>query len=327
MDWLSLTIETTPTGIEPLTGRLYLAGIQGVEIEDEEEFNEFLEENRRLWDYVDDAVREKMHGTRVRVYLPDSLAGREQALAVEDVLRTLRRQDTANEYGSLTLSTGRMKESDWAESWKQYFKPLKIGPRVLIRPQWEPLPPDTGDRVVFTIEPGMVFGTGAHESTRLCIEAAQEVLATPGMESARVLDLGCGSGILSVIALLLGAKNAVAVDIDPNAEHIARHNADLNGIDPALYEVLTGDILEDGSLRDRIGGGYDLVFANIVADAIIAMAPVFPHFLRPGGRLIASGIIDEREEEVTDALRRSGLIIQNRRQERGWVGLTAAYNG
>ncbi|MDR3643633.1 MAG: 50S ribosomal protein L11 methyltransferase [Clostridia bacterium] len=332
MDWLRVTVATTSAGIEPLSGRLYMLGITGIEIEDEGEFNEFLKENRRLWDYVDEALVERMRGeTRVRVYLPDSAAGRELLVAVKEELRRLRECDAQGAYGRLALELDTLSEQDWAESWKKYFKPIRVGGKILICPQWEPLPADAGDRVVFTVEPGMVFGTGAHESTRLCLAAAERVIGamtSPADPPAlRVLDLGCGSGILSIVALLLGAREAVAVDIDPGAEKIALHNAELNGIGPGRYAVLTGDILADELLRREIGGGYDIVFANIVADVIIALAPSFPRFLKKGGVLIASGIIDERSEQTAAALEAAGLRVIRADTDRGWVGLTCGLDG
>lgn len=328
MDWLKVSIETTRAGIEPLTGRLYLLGVQGAEIEDGAELGTFLEENRRLWDYVDEAVQQKLEGApRVNIYLPDSPAGRETLLAVREAASALRGLAPNGEYGSLAISLGSMKESDWAESWKQYFKPLPIGERVLVCPAWETVPKEDAGRTVFTVEPGMVFGTGAHESTRLCIEAAQRVLPEGESDGIRVLDLGCGSGILSIIALLLGAQSAVAVDIDPNAEAVANRNALRNGIDAARYHVLIGDLLGDAALREKLGGGFGLVFANIVADVLIALAPAIPGFLAPGGHLIASGIIAEREAEVTAAFEKQGLIMEHRDEEKGWVALTGRAGG
>lgn len=325
MDWLRVTVATTREGIEPLSGRLYMTGVQGLEIEDEDEFREFLAENKRLWDYVDEGLAEKMRGgTRVRLYLPDSAAGREQLLAVKDELRRLRETDPEGRFGALSLTADEIAEEDWAENWRRYFKPIPIGRRLLVCPEWEEVPAEDAGRVVFKVEPGMVFGTGSHESTRLCLRALEEN-ADALLEAGplRVLDLGCGSGILSVAAIELGAAEATAADIDPNAEKIARENARRNGVADEKYRVLIGDILSD-EMQRKFGSGYGLVFANIVADVILALAPAFPRFLAPGGRLVASGIISERREEVERGLAESGLRVLSRAEENGWAALVCA---
>lgn len=314
MDYVQVTIFTTHEGLEPVTGRLYRVGVTGVEIEDETDFNEFLAENRRCWDYVDDALRKKMAGeTKVKIYLPkdESLDG---ALAVvRGELDALRALDADGRFGRLALARSDIAEADWAENWKRFFKPTLVGD-VLIRPEWEPVPAGMQGRVTFSINPGMSFGTGTHETTRLCVLAAQAQVR-PG---ARVLDLGCGSGILALIALLLGAKEAAAVDIDPLARDTVRENAALNDIAPERLSIHTGDVLRDAALRARLGGGYDVVFANIVADVIIGLAPFLPGMLAPEGVLIASGIIENRRDETARALAQSGLSIVEEHSEKGW---------
>lgn len=313
MDYIQVTIYTTHEGLEPVTGRLYRIGISGVEIEDETDFNEFLENNRRCWDFVDDDLRKKMAGeTKVKVYLPaDTLPDAIQTIRNEmDELRAL---DTVHAYGRLEIATAHVSEEDWANNWKQYFKPVLVG-NVLIRPAWEALPGDLQGHTVFSINPGMTFGTGTHETTRLCIQAAQRHVK----KGARVLDLGCGSGILSLISLLLGAQSATAVDIDPIAQDTVLENAALNGISPDTLSVFTGDVLSDDVLRARVGGGYDVVFANIVADVIIALAPYIPRVLAADGVFITSGIIDNRRDEVVQALAENQLSPFEEQQEKGW---------
>ncbi|HEX3027190.1 MAG TPA: 50S ribosomal protein L11 methyltransferase [Clostridia bacterium] len=320
MDWIETTIFTTTEGIEPVTGRLYRLGVQGVQIADESEFNEFLDNNRQYWDYVDEKLREKMVGeTRVTVYLSDNASGHEMLTAVRNSIHELRNMDKEHIFGRLAIETNGLKEEDWTENWKRYFKPLKIGKKILIQPAWEKLSPENRDRTVFSVEPGMVFGTGAHESTRLCIEASEKYV----QQGSSALDLGCGSGILSIIALLLGAKSAVAVDIDPNAVDVAYANAARNGIGKDRYTVFSGDILADEAVRKRIGGArYDVVFANIVADVILVMVPLIPSLLQPGGVFITSGIITERRDEVAEALLAQGFEIEESNEEKGWAELT-----
>ena len=314
MDYKQVTIFTTHEGIEPLTGRLYRAGVTGVEIEDEQDFNEFLTENRRCWDYVDDALRKKMAGeTKVKIYLPQ---GETLPAALETVraeLDALRAEDTDKRFGRLELAFADAPETDWANNWKQYFKPMLVGD-VLIRPAWETVPENLRGHVTFSINPGMSFGTGTHETTRLCVLAAQQRVR-PG---ARVLDLGCGSGILAIISLLLGAKEAAAVDIDPVARDTVAENARLNAIAPARLRMQVGDVLGDARLRASLGGGYDVVFANIVADVIIALAPLVPPLLAPGGVFITSGIIENRRDETAAALQQAGFAIVGEQSEKGW---------
>lgn len=321
MDWTQVSIATTSEGVEAVTGRLYLLGVTGTEIEDGPEMEQFLQENTRYWDYVDDAVRRKLSGgTRVKFYIGATPEGNELLAAARASMRELRAMDPAGRYGRLEVRLSGVSEEDWANGWKKYFKPLAVGEKVLICPAWETVPPEAAGRTVFSVDPGMTFGTGTHESTRLCIRAEEECLR-PG---ADVLDIGCGSGILSIIALELGAGSALALDIDPNSRHIAHQNAALNGVDDSRYTVLSGDILADSGLRERVQAKrYGLVLANIVADVILALAPMVPGLLTPDGTFVCSGIIDERGDEVAQGLARCGLTVQERRQENGWVCLTA----
>lgn len=319
MDWVSVTIYTTSEGIEPVTGRLYQLGVAGVEIEDQKDFEEFLDGNRQYWDYVDEAVLEKIKGeTTVRVYLPDSLEGHENLIEIRQSMQQLKALDSGHCFGRLDITLANLSEEDWANNWKQYFKPIRVGEKILIRPEWEALPDDTEGRTVFTVNPGMTFGTGAHETTRLCITELEKQVK----EGMRILDLGCGSGILSVISLLLQAKEAVAVDIDPIAEDIVYENAKLNGIGKDRLTVLIGNVTADSELRARISTGkYDVVVANIVADVIIALAPFVPPLLSEDGVFVCSGIILERKDEVLRALQESGFTIDRIDQENGWAAI------
>lgn len=321
MDWLQVCIYTTAAGIEPVSGALLDAGVTGMEIEDEADFLDFLENNKQYWDYVDDELMQQKKGeTCVKVYVADNAAGGDMLSAIRSGLAQLKARDTANEFGRLELSLTGMNEEDWANNWKQYYKPTEVGKRILIRPEWEDIGPT--DRVVFTINPGMSFGTGTHHSTQLCIESLEDAVQ-PGHA---ILDLGCGSGILSVIALLLGASDALAVDIDPNAADIAIQNAAKNGFGPDRYRALAGDVLSDSALRDTIGARkYDVVLANIVADVIIPLAGFVPAVMAPGGTFITSGIIDTRLDEVKDALTAAGLHITHVRQRDCWACVTCTY--
>jgi len=319
MEWIQVTIYTTTQGIEPVTGRLYQLGVKGVEIEDESEFNEYLENNAQYWDYVDDELREKMSGdTRVKVYISNNISGNETLLLIKESISELKKLDNGEIFGKLEITLSNLREEDWENNWKQYFKPLFVGDKILIKPQWEALPDDVGDRIVFAIEPGMIFGTGTHHTTQLCIEALEKYIKVDDM----VLDLGCGSGILSIISLLLGASNALAIDIDPNAVPIASANAELNGLTKDRLKVLAGNVVTDSNIRETIGyGKYDVVVANIVADVIIALSSIVPKQLKPNGIFIVSGIIDERKDEVLQALKDNAFEMLEINENSGWVAI------
>ena len=311
MDWLELHIDTTHTGLEPVETMLSALGIDGVVIDDETEFHDFLESNRQYWDYVDEDLEASMHGkSRVTFYLPADETGFAQMgevrLALEDL--KARRSDC----GSLLLSLENLRDEDWENNWKQYYKPMEIGQRLLVIPQWEQV--DPGQRVPLILDPGLTFGTGSHATTRLCLTALEKTVA----QGDRVLDLGCGSGILSIAALLLGADHAVACDIDEKCMDVAYENAALNGVGRDRYTVRWGDVVTDQALRQELGGPYDVVVANIVADVIKALASTVRPLVKEGGIFLCSGIIDDRAEEVARCLRDNGWTIAETRSSEGW---------
>ena len=247
---------------------------------------------------------------RLTFYLESSDEGAAKLAEVRVALADFRRERP--ECGTPLLTLAHLEDADWENNWKQFYKPMEIGKRLIVIPEWEEA--DAGDRVPLILNPGLTFGTGSHATTRLCLTALEERIR--GGE--RVLDLGCGSGILSVAALKLGADFAFACDIDDKCLDVAYENAALNGIGRDIYTVRAGDVLTDGTLRSAIGGEYDVVLANIVADVIIALAPTVRPLLKTGGIFICSGIIDDRAEEVAAALRRAGLEIQDPRSADGW---------
>lgn len=316
MDWLAVSIYTTPEGIDPLCGRLYNLGITGVEIQDKDDFEDFLENNKQYWDYVDEELREKMNGeTRVKIYVSDNEIGHKQLQSVRDDLVSFKSLDRENLFGTLRVEIDTMHEEDWENNWKQYFKSIYVGDRLIIKPEWEKIE-NADDKIVFNIDPGMTFGSGQHETTRLCVETLDVTVK----KGDKVLDLGCGSGILSIIALMLGAESARAVDIDPNCKKIAYSNAALNGIGEDVYTVLDGNILIDEQFKSSTekSGPYDIVVANIVADVIIPLAKDVRRYLKDGGTFIASGIIEMRIDEVKEAIEKEGFIIQEIKKENDW---------
>lgn len=310
MNWLELHINTTHRGIERVTTLLSSLGIDSVIIDDETDFHEFLENNHQYWDYVDEELQQQMAGrSRVTFYLADEPAAMETVTAVKLALAALRSEDGL---GELSLSMEGVQDSDWENNWKQFYKPMEIGERLLVIPEWEHA--ETQGRVTLILNPGLTFGTGSHATTRLCLTALERCIH--GGE--RVLDLGCGSGILSIAALRLGAREAFACDIDEKCETVAYENAALNGVGKEVYTVRTGDVLSDARLKSAIGGGYDMVVANIVSDVIIALAPHVRPYLREGGKFLCSGIIDTRAEEVRGELIAAGWTILEQNDSEGW---------
>lgn len=315
MDWIKVTVYTTTEGIEPVSGRLMQLGITGLVIEDESEFNDFLEETKDTWDYVDEELVKAMSGeTRVIAYISDDVSGHELFAAINSSMTELSELDSDRLYGTLSVKTEGTKTEDWANAWKQYFHTMEIGEKILVKPQWEEVTEPT-DRVIFNINPGMSFGTGSHETTQLCLSQLEKYVT----QDCRMLDLGCGSGILSVVSLLLGAKEAVAVDIDPNCIDTAYENSDMNGIDRERYTVISGNVLTDPQVKEVISKHkYDVVAANIVADVIIGLAPAARLYMKEGGVFITSGIIDGRQEEVKDALISEGFNIIGMDRRKDW---------
>lgn len=318
MDWLEVRLQTSSPGIELVAARLTALGYDSFIMDDQQEFHDFLEENRQYWDYVDDGLAARMAGlSQIRLYLEDSPAAREQARTLPALLEPLRARFPSVDFGPLTVSLAACRDEDWENNWKQYYTPLPAGERLFIVPEW--LSPEIPDgRVALRLDPGLSFGTGAHASTQMCLLALEACVR--GGE--RAVDLGCGSGILSIAALLLGAARAAGVDVDPMAEGVARANAALNGLDAGRFTARTGDVLRDSALLRELSG-CELLLANIVADVIIPLAPAARAMLAPGGRFICSGILDAREDEVRAALTRAGFTIVERRARDGWRQFTA----
>ena len=311
MDWLELKIDTSPAGIDPVTEMLEEQGVTGVIIDDQRDFQDFMAHNQAYWDYVDeDLVKEKENLCRVTFYVENAPAGYSAIAAIRMAMHAMKQKHP--EYAPLLLTMENVKDEDWENNWKQFYKPMEIGDRLLVIPAWEQADPK--GRVTLTLNPGLTFGTGSHATTRLCLTALESRIH--GGE--RVLDLGCGSGILSIAALRLGAKSAFACDIDEKCVDVAYENAALNGIGKDRLTVRQGDATKEGPLRDAIDTGYDVVVANIVADVIISLAPQVRHFLKEDGWFLTSGIIDDRADEVAAALVAAGWNIVESCTSEGW---------
>lgn len=302
MAWLEITLDTTPKNIDSTVTLLTANGFSDLVVEDQEEFETFLEENREYWDYIDEELQKQLQGlSRVKLYLEDSdqqNLSRLEALAAER---------------NLPITVTNMPEIDWEESWKDNYPPQPVGKNLIVLPCW--LADQNEGRLPVILDPGLIFGTGAHPSTRLVMEE-MEKLVKPGF---RCLDLGSGSGILSITALRLGAASAIGVDIDPKAEDIARENAAYNDFSAPAFTALTGNVTEDRELMAELSAKeYDLVLVNIVADVIISLAPVLPKLLGRDSLLICSGIVDYRLPDVAGALNQNGISIKKVRETEDW---------
>ena len=308
MAWLEITIDTVSEKIDSVVTSLTAAGFADLVIEDQEEFETFLEQNREYWDYIDEELQQKLQGlSHIKVYLEDT-----------DTAALKRLEDRVKLLG-LTMKAEPMAEVDWEESWKDNYPPQEVGDSLVVLPYWLA---DTyeGTRTPVILDPGLTFGTGAHPSTQMVMEA-MEALVKPG---AACLDLGSGSGILSLVALRLGADSTIGVDIDPKAEGIARENAAYNGFAAPEFTALTGNVTEDKALMEKLSAAeYDLVLVNIVADVIIALSPILPNFLSEKSKLICSGILDTRLEDVLAALKAAGLTVTSVREKEDWRCVTA----
>ena len=299
MRWIEVCINTPGDEIDARCEELAALGAGGFVIENEDDFREFLENNHQYWDYVDKKLEDSFSGvSRIKTYLADDEDGRAILAAIR------------NACGEVAVSF--VEDSDWENNWREYYKPIEIGQKLVVVPEWEEIP--AGRRIPLRLDPGLIFGTGSHPTTRMCL-AALERYAAPGK---RVLDLGCGSGILAIGALNLGCNSAVGCDIDPKAPDVACANAALNGIGSECFRVYAGDILSDASMRRTLGGGYDIVLANIVSDVIIPLSAIAGAFLAEGGVFITSGIIDGRQDEVAAAIRANGFAITAHHCEEEW---------
>ena len=320
MEWLELTIRSASGGIDLLEAALTLNGFDSFIIDDEAEFHSFLETNRDYWDIVDEELEKSLEGvSQLRLYLENRPDAREEIARLRELLSGLRTAWPEAELGSLELSLANVKDEDWENNWKQYYQPIPIGKRLLVVPKW--MEPDRSEgRVPVLLDPGMIFGTGAHASTQMCMLRLEELIR--GGEE--VLDLGSGSGILSITALRLGAAHATGVDVDPKAEDIARENAAINGLGPERFTAVTGNVITgQAQLEALFSKTYDIVCMNIFADVIIPMAAVLPRFMTEKTTVICSGVLENRYEEVRAAIEAAGLEIRSLQTMNDWCCFTA----
>ena len=303
MAWLEITVNTAPGSIEDTAAALTAGGFSDLVMEDQTEFETFLDQNRACWDYIDEELQQQLQGlSRIKLYLEDT-----------DTASLARLQSLVEKLG-LSMQVQAMAETDWSESWKENYPAVEVGENFVVLPYW--LADDySGDRLQVVLDPGLTFGTGAHPSTQMVMEAMAKAVKA----GSSCLDLGSGSGILSIAALRLGAKKAVGVDIDPKAEGIARENAGYNGFGAPEFTALTGNVTTDKPLMQKLSEDkWDVVLVNIVADVIIGLAPVLPAFLEESTTLICSGILDSRLEDVLAALKNAGLTVTQTYAKEDW---------
>lgn len=320
MEWTEVKIYTTTEGIEPVSAVLLESGITGIQVEDDNELKQYLETSSEFWDYVDEELMNKPpEETRLIIYVSDNPYGAEMLMHVREALERLKGMDIGIDLGRLEIETKEnLNDEVWLNKWRDFYKPFNVGRRLLVKPVWEEVENPEG-RVVFNINPGHVFGTGLHQTTQLCMTQLEKYIT----DTSVVADLGCGSGILSIISLLLGAKSAFAVDIDANAVKTAYENAELNGVDKSRYYVTSGNVIDDEKLQAEMGfENYDVVVANIIADVICAISPLVPRLLKADGMFISSGIIRERVQDVYDAFEANGLEVIETLYKDEWVSIT-----
>lgn len=318
MDWTEVTIFTSTEGIIPVTDLLDEQGIEGYALEDAADFEEFLQDTEIYWDYVDENLKKELSSqeTKIKIYLSDDEEGKAQYKLLCEKLNELKSQDENNAYGRLVTETSLTRQEDWEWGWKQYFKPFPVGKTFIIKPSWETVE-DTQGRTILEIDPASSFGTGTHDTTQLCMTALEETIK--GGE--KLLDMGTGSGILAIAAGMLGATPDTIVDIDEHCLTCAAENAERNNV--TLGRKLHGDALKNPVLAEEIGKDYDIIVANIVADVIIGMSNMFWDKLKNDGTLICSGILNERADEVQDALVKAGFTILKRASSDDWTAFTA----
>lgn len=299
MRYIEVCVNTPANEIERRCEEMTAMGAEGFVIENEADFQDFLENNHQYWDYVDDELESRFTGvSRIKCYLCDDEDGRAVLCRIRGA------------YGG--VETSFVEDSDWENNWREYYKPIEVGEKLVVVPEWEDIPDD--GRTALRLDPGLIFGTGSHATTRMCLAALEKYAG----EGKTFLDLGCGSGILGIGALVLGSARCVGCDIDPKAPDVAASNAALNGIGSDRFKVYAGDILSDASLRRMLGSGYDAVLANIVSDVIIPLSALVREFMKPGAVFITSGIIDGRQDEVRAALEGNGFEVVEHRNEEEW---------
>ena len=311
MDWLEVTVRTNTAGADMISELLISAGAKGTSIEDR--FDAFSEPtDATQWDLIDPSVIEKMdEDTLVHAYFPAETTSRETIESLRARLAALTPEWLGFDAGKRELEIANVREEDWAENWKKYYKPFRVGRHLVVRPVWEKYEPQAGDKII-SIDPGMAFGNGTHETTSMCLGLVEDYIK-PG---DTVLDVGTGSGILAIASVLMGAQSALGIDLDPVAVRVANENIERNGLSGRVHAQV-------GDLVKGIDTQADVVFANIIADAVIMLSRAVRAHMKPGGVFICSGIILEREQDVLDALSEAGFTVDRIEHRGEWSAIAA----
>ena len=315
MKWNKYTLKTRTEAEDLISSMMQDAGIEGIEIEDKVPLSQ-REKEQMFVDILpegpaDDGV------AYISFYLEPDTDQEEMLDKVREGLKEI--AGWGVEIGEATIQASETEDKDWINNWKEFFHQFYVDD-ILIKPSWEEVKPEDREKLLIQIDPGTAFGTGMHETTQLCIRQLRKFL-TPETE---LLDVGTGSGILSIISLKLGAKHAVGTDLDPCAVEAVRENMEVNGIDPASFEMMIGNIITEKEIQDRVGYEcYDIVVANILAEVLVPLTPVILSQLKPGGVYITSGIIDDKEDLVVETVKKCGLTVLEVTHQGEWVSVTA----
>ena len=315
MKWNKFRLKTTTVATDIVSSMLYDLGVEGVEIEDRVPLTK--EDKAQMFVDILPDIPEDDGCAYLSFYLEEGEDSEALLIKAEKELEEMR---AYLDVGECTIERSQTEDVDWVNNWKKYFHQFYIDD-ILVIPSWEKVKAEDEGKLIIHIDPGTAFGTGMHETTQLCIRALKKYVK----KGDRVLDVGCGSGILGMLALKFGAGYSVGTDLDPCAIAAAHENMEENGIPEDSYEVMIGNIIDDKSVQDRVGyEKYDIVAANILADVLVPLTPVIMHQLKPGGVYITSGIIDDKEETVVEAVKAAGLEILEVNHQGEWVSVTAA---
>ena len=317
MKWKKFRITTTTAAEDLVSGMLIELGIDGVQVEDNVQLSD-KDTKAMFIDMLPELPPDDGIG-HVSFYIDEADATDELMDKVRNGLDDLK---DFVDVGACTIEESETEDKDWVNNWKEYFKPFMVKD-IVIKPTWETVPDDMQGRMVVNIDPGTAFGTGMHETTQLCIRQIRKYVT----ENTKILDVGCGSGILGMLALKFGAKYSVGTDLDPCAIDATHENMEVNGISKDRYEVMIGNIIDDKEVQDKVGYEcYDIVAANILADVLVALTPVVVNQIKKGGIYITSGIIDDKEETVVEAVKKAGLEVLDITYQGEWVCVTARKN-
>ena len=317
MKWNQFRLKTTTEAEDIVSSMLADLGIEGVQIEDKIPLTQ-SDKEQMFVDILPD-MPEDDGCAYLTFYLDEEVDKHEMLLKVRQELEEMR---SYLNVGDCTIEESQTEDVDWVNNWKQYFHQFYIDD-ILVIPSWEKVEAKDSDKMVIHIDPGTAFGTGMHETTQLCIRQLKKYVT----EDTEILDVGCGSGILGMLALKFGAKHSVGTDLDPCAIDATYENMDNNGISRDQYEVMIGNIIDDKEVQDKVGyEKYDIVAANILADVLVPLTPVIIHQLKKGGIYITSGIIEDKEEVVVEAVKKAGLEVLEVNHQGEWVSVTARKN-